>query len=122
MAERISEAEHAVMEVLWAQSPLDAQRVAERLEGVQPWSLPTIKTLLSRLVAKGVLATESVGRKFLYQPLVARGDYVTGESQRLVERLFGGKLSPLVAHLAEREQLSSDDIAELRALVERIGR
>jgi BlaI family transcriptional regulator, penicillinase repressor len=122
MSERISEAEHAVMEVLWADAPLEATRVAERLEGAQDWSLPTVKTLLSRLVAKGALATESAGRKFLYRPLVARADYVSGESQRLVERLFGGKLSPLVAHFAEHETLSEEDIAELRALVERIGR
>jgi predicted transcriptional regulator len=51
------------------------------------------------------------------QPLIERSNYVAGESQRLVDRLFGGKLSPLVAHLAEREALSADDIAEIEALI-----
>ncbi len=117
MAERISDAEHAVMEVLWHQSPLDAQTVAERLEATHRWTLATVKTLLSRLVAKQALATEADGRKFLYEPLIARTAYVAGESRRLVDRLFGGKLTPLVAQFAAQESLSADDIAEIEALL-----
>jgi BlaI family transcriptional regulator, penicillinase repressor len=117
MSERISEAEHAVMEVLWADAPLDATKVADRLAAAQGWTLTTVKTLLGRLVAKGALDTEADGRKFLYRPLMARGDYVTGESKRLVDRLFGGRLSPLVAHLAEREALSAEDISEIEKLL-----
>ncbi len=120
MAERISEAEHAVMEVLWADAPMDATSVADRLAQSQGWTLPTVKTLLSRLVSKGALDTASIGRKFLYQPAIERSDYVAGESRRLVDRLFGGKLSPLVAHLAEREALSAADIAEIEALLQEL--
>lgn len=117
MAERISDAEHAVMEVLWADAPLTANRVAERLAESQNWTLPTVKTLLSRLVSKGALATEADGRRFLYRPAMERTDYVSGESKRLVDRLFGGRLTPLVAHFAEAEQLTADDIAEIEALL-----
>ena len=69
MAERISDAEHAVMEVLWADAPLTANSVAEMLADSQSWSLPTVKTLLSRLLAKGALAAEAEGRRFLYRPI-----------------------------------------------------
>lgn len=117
MAERISDAEHAVMEVLWDAAPLDAQSIFDRLVGTQSWTLATVKTLLSRLVAKEALATEAEGRKFLYRPVIARTDYVSGESRRLVDRLFGGRLSPLVAQFAEAETLSADDIAEIEALL-----
>jgi BlaI family transcriptional regulator, penicillinase repressor len=120
MAERISDAEHAVMEILWQQAPMTATDVADRLAGSQGWTLTTIKTLLSRLLAKGALAAETEGRKFLYRPLIARTDYVAGESRRLVDRLFGGKLSPLVAHLAEQEALTADDIAEIEALLQEL--
>jgi predicted transcriptional regulator len=116
MTERISEAEWQVMEVLWAQSPLTAQDVAARLDS-SGWTLATVKTLLSRLAAKGVLATAEDGRRYLYQPLVARADVAAGESRRLVDRLFGGRPAPLVAHLAERGELSPADIAELEALI-----
>jgi BlaI family transcriptional regulator, penicillinase repressor len=117
---RISEAEYVVMEILWAESPLTANAVAERLRDSQSWSLPTVKTLLSRLLAKSALAYETQGRSFLYRPLTARADHVAGDVKRLVDRLFGGKLSPLVAHLAEQEALSPQDIAEIEALLKEL--
>lgn len=120
MSERISDAEHMVMEVLWQNAPLTATDVAERLSDSQGWTLPTVKTLLSRLLTKGALAAETEGRKFIYRPVIARTHYVSTESRRLVDRLFGGKLSPLVAHLAEQEALTADDIAEIEALLKEL--
>ena len=115
--ERISDAEHAVMEALWEKSPQTAVEVCDSVCGERGWSMPTVKTLLSRLVAKGAVSTEPDGRRFLYTPLLARDDYVGGESRRLVDRLFGGKAAPLFAHLAEAEALSDDDIAEIERLL-----
>ncbi|MDR6851158.1 putative transcriptional regulator [Sphingomonas sp. BE123] len=120
MTERISDAEHAVMEVLWDESPLTAQDVVERVAPARGWSANTVKTLLGRLLAKNVVAADEDGRRYQYRPLVARGDYVDGESRRLIDRLFGGKLTPLVAHLAERDALSAQDIAEIEALLREI--
>ncbi len=117
MTERISDAEHAVMEVLWDESPLTAQDVAERIPATRDWTANTVKTLLGRLLAKNIIGHEEDGRRYRYRPLVARGDYVAGESQRLMDRLFGGKLTPLVAHLAERDELTATDIAEIEALL-----
>lgn len=120
MAERISDAEHVVMEVLWTESPLTAQEVGERIDPVRGWSANTVKTLLGRLLGKAVIAHEADGRRYLYRPLVARDDYVSGESQRLMDRLFGGRLTPLVAHLAERDELTADDIADIEALLKEL--
>ncbi|MDQ2877631.1 MAG: BlaI/MecI/CopY family transcriptional regulator [Pseudomonadota bacterium] len=117
MAERISDAEHAVMEVLWDESPLTAQDVVERIPAGRDWSANTVKTLLGRLLAKKAITHEADGRRYLYRPLVARKDYVETESRRLMDRLFGGKLTPLVAHLAERDALTDQDIAEIEALL-----
>jgi predicted transcriptional regulator len=117
VSERISDAEHAVMEVLWDESPLTAQDVAERIPPERDWSANTVKTLLGRLLAKNIISHREDGRRYLYHPLVARGDYVEGESRRLMDRLFGGKLTPLVAHLAERDALTNEDIAEIEALL-----
>ncbi len=117
MSERISEAEHEVMEVLWRESPLGAAEVAERVDPARGWSDRTVKTMLSRLLAKGVLAYEEDGRRFLYRPTVSRDDYAARESRRLLDRMFGGRLTPLVAHLAEREVLTPRDIEEIEALL-----
>lgn len=117
MAERISDAEQAVMEVLWDEAPLTAQEVVERVDPARGWSANTVKTLLGRLLAKAAIAHEQQGRRYLYRPLVERGDYAAGESRKLIDRLFDGKLTPLVAHLAERDELSDQDIAEIEALL-----
>jgi predicted transcriptional regulator len=119
-AERISEAEHAVMEALWERSPLTAAEVCDKVCAERDWTMPTVKTLLSRLVGKNAVATEPDGRRFLYSPLIERSAYVGTESKRLVERLFGGRAAPLFAHLAEAEALSDEDIAEIEALLKEL--
>jgi BlaI family penicillinase repressor len=118
--EKISEAEHAVMEALWQQAPLTATDVADRVAEARGWSIQTVKTLLSRLLAKDIIAADQDGRRFLYRPLVARDAYVAGESRRLVDRLFGGRITPLVAHLAEQDALTPQDIAEIEALLKEL--
>jgi predicted transcriptional regulator len=118
--ERITEAELAVMEALWARSPLGATEVAEAVGQARGWGLATVKTLLSRLVAKQAVATEPDGKRFLYTPRFARSDYLGTESRRLVDRLFGGRAAPLFAHLAETEALSAQDIADIEALLKEL--
>jgi predicted transcriptional regulator len=115
--ERIGDAELAVMEVLWSDAPLTAADVAARVPEARGWSINTVKTMLSRLSAKGVVAHEEEGRRYLYRPAVAREDYAAQESGRLLDRMFGGRLTPLVAHLAERDKLSAKDIEEIEALL-----
>lgn len=117
MAERISEGEQAVMEVLWADSPLTASEVADRIPDERGWSERTVKTMLGRLLTKGALVHEQDGRRYLYRPAVERADYAMRETRKLVDRLFGGRAAPLVAHLAANEGLSQQDIAELEALL-----
>ena len=119
-SERISEADHAVMEALWDASPLSAADVCDAVCEARGWSMPTVKTLLSRLVAKGAVATEPEGRKFLYSPVLERADYVGGESRRLVDRLFGGRAAPLFAHLAENEALTEQDLSEIETLLKEL--
>lgn len=120
LAERISEAEYAVMEALWHHSPVTATEVCDEVCKRRDWSLATVKTLLSRLVTKNAVVTEPDGRRFLYSPAIARADYVGGESRRLVDRLFGGRAASLVAHLAEQEALSDDDLAEIETLLKEL--
>ena len=121
-AERITDAEHAVMEALWQRAPLTAAEVCDAVCEPRGWSLATVKTLLSRLVAKQALATEPDGKRFLYTPRIGRADYLGGESRRLVDRLFGGRAASLFAHLAEEEALSQRDIAEIETLLDELKR
>lgn len=117
MSEKISEAELVVMEALWEQSPQTASDVADRVAATRDWSAQTVKTLLSRLMGKDAIAADQDGRRFLYRPLIAREAYVAGESGRLVKRLFGGRVSPLIAQLAQQDKLTAEDIAELEDIL-----
>jgi predicted transcriptional regulator len=76
-----------------------------------------VKSLLSRLLAKQAVTPAKDGRRFLYSPAVEREPYVAAESRRFVTRLFGGKLSPLFARLAEEEALDDDDLAQIEAML-----
>lgn len=116
-SERISDAELAIMEILWQQSPLTATDISAQVSARRDWSLATVKSLLSRLVSKQAVGHHLDGRRFLYTPLVERNCYVTTESRRLVDRFFGGKMMPLFAHLAEQEKLTEHEIAEMERLL-----
>ena len=118
MKTKISQSELEVMDVLWRRPGIGASDVAQDLAETKDWSDRTIKTLLARLVEKGVLSTEKEGRRFLYTPIVSRENYAGPAARSFAKRLFGGRAAPIVAHLAEGEGLSDEDIAELEALIE----
>ncbi|KHL26195.1 CopY family transcriptional repressor [Croceibacterium mercuriale] len=120
--ERISDAEHAVMEALWTRHPLTAVEVCDHVCVQRDWTMATVKTLLARLVTKGAVATEPDGRRFLYSPLLERQTWVGGESRRLVDRLFGGSAASLFAHLAREEALDERDLNEIERLLQELRR
>ena len=118
---RLSDAELEVMEVLWgAAASLSATDIAAQVAPERRWSLATVKSLLSRLLAKQAIEPRPDGRRFLYSPALDRESYVGAESRRFVSRLYGGKLSPLIAQMAEEEALDDDDVAEIEALLKRL--
>ena len=116
----ISEAESAVMEVLWARSPLSAEDVFRSLSGSREWQEATVKTLLNRLLRKGAIRANREGRRYLYTPVLEREAWLLGESQGLLERLFDGRVAPLVSHFSKHRKLSRKDIADLRKLLEEL--
>ena len=115
---QITDAEAVVMEVLWTRSPLLAEEVIAALAERNDWAEPTIKTLLNRLLGKGAIEATKAGRRYLYAPLLRREDWLAQQSDGLIDRLFGGRIAPLVAHFSQRRKLSKKDMDELRRLVE----
>ncbi len=117
---QISEAESRVMAILWARGASTADDVVEALDNASEWQESTVKTLLNRLLKKGAIRAEAEGRRYRYHPLLQQSEWVLEESSGLLERLFGGRVAPLVAHFSEHGKLSRKDIAELRQLIEDI--
>jgi predicted transcriptional regulator len=115
----ISDAESQVMEVLWqARAALPAEDVVAALAVAHDWQEATVKTLLNRLLKKGAVSARKDGRRYLYSPVLARDQWVTTESTSLVERMFGGRIAPLVAHFGKQHKLSKQDLDELTRLIE----
>lgn len=114
---QVSDAESVVMEVLWSRSPLGSDEVVAALSARSDWAEPTIKTLLNRLLKKGAIRAEREGRRYLYSPVLTREAWVASQSEGVLDRLFGGRVAPLVAHFSERGKLSREDIEELRRLI-----
>lgn len=114
---KISGAESQIMEALWSQGPLGAEDLVREVGGAQSWGEATVKTLINRLLKKKAIASERVGGRARYRPLVSRETYVTGESQGLLDRLFGGELAPLVAHYAKHRPLSAEELERLKILI-----
>lgn len=113
----ISNAELNVMQVLWRHHPMTANDVVTALDNDKDWHEKTVKTLLNRLVSKGALGFNKDGRAYLYYPLIAEQDYQQQQSRSFVERLFAGRIAPLVAGFASQKKLKADDIAQLKQLI-----
>lgn len=113
----ISKTEFEVLEALWDQSPASASEIIERLNRKKSWHEKTVKTLLNRLVKKEAIGFTKEQRRYQYFPLIERDSYTQQESQSFVERLFSGRLSPLVAGFAKQKKLNRNDIDELKQLI-----
>jgi BlaI family penicillinase repressor len=114
----ISEAESVVLTVLWRMGAMTADAVVAALADQQDWQESTIKTLLNRLLKKGAIHARKDGRRYVYSPLITREQWLSTESEGLLDRLFGGRIAPLVAHFSKHRKLSKKDIAELKRLIE----
>ncbi|GGF65003.1 BlaI/MecI/CopY family transcriptional regulator [Alteromonas lipolytica] len=115
----ISNAEFDVLDVIWDDYPATSGEIVDRLNTKKDWHEKTVKTLLSRLVKKGVLDFEKQQRQYLYRPLIARDEYTKKETTTFVSRLFKGKVAPLVAGFANQNALSRQDVDELKALIKK---
>ncbi len=114
----ISDAEAHVMEVLWQRHPLCTDEIAQALAERQDWQLATIKTLVNRLFNKGAIQAEKDGRRYLYSPVLQRETWLSSQSLGLIDRLFQGRLTPLVAHFSAQRKLSAAELKALKQLIQ----
>jgi len=119
---KISAAESVIMEALWRESPRAAEAIGAEVAPGQGWSEGTVKTLINRLMKKSAIAAQKDGRRYLYRPLLAREAYVAAESQGLLDRLFEGRLAPLVSHFSKSRKLTPEDVEELKRLIRELER
>jgi len=119
---KISEAEWEVMRVLWNESPLTANKIVEKLTATTRWKGTTIRTLINRLVEKSVIGYEKKGREFHYYPLIAEVDCIRAESNSFLRRVYRGALTPILSAFMENNELSPEDVEELKRILRKKGR
>lgn len=116
----ISEAESVVMQVIWRTNPIATEDVIAALTHKEEWQEPTVKTLLNRLFKKGAISAQKNGRRYLYSPVLKREQWLAAESKGFLDRLFDGRVAPLVSHFSQHKKLSKKDIADLRRLIKEL--
>lgn len=119
MLPRITEAEWKVMTVFWEIGEATLREVVAALEDGGPdWKSRTVQSLIRRLVNKGALKSTKQGRDFLYSAAVDRTECEVEESRSFLGRVFEGRLVPFVSGMVENEEVSRDEIDELRRLLD----
>ena len=115
LASKISASELAVMETLWELGePAPIAPIRSRLEQSRGWDGSTVKTLLRRLCEKGAAVAEKRD-VFYYSPALSREDFQSWSTRSLIQRVYGGSAQALVASLVQADQLTPQDLEELRA-------
>ncbi|MDP4099042.1 BlaI/MecI/CopY family transcriptional regulator [Paenibacillus sp. P96] len=115
---QISEAEFEVMKVIWNHAPISTNEVIEKLVKTSTWSPKTIQTLLLRLVKKKALTYKKESRVFVYTPLIQEDEYIEHESKSFLNRFYNGTLNSMVLNFLEHDQMSKEDIDELRKILD----
>ncbi|MFM7555677.1 MAG: BlaI/MecI/CopY family transcriptional regulator [Verrucomicrobiota bacterium] len=116
---RISETEWEIMRIVWKRQPVTSSDVIVELQKADPsWRAVTAKTLLNRLVRKGALGFESIGRIYHYSAKVAESECVAAATRSFLDRVFGGSLTGMMAHYVEHRKLSRAQMSELRRILE----
>jgi BlaI family transcriptional regulator, penicillinase repressor len=115
----ITDAEWVVMRAIWDSGPLTTNQVITALESKTHWKPKTVQTLLTRLARKGALAFEKKGREYLFRAVVAAEDCEHAAARSFLGRFFGGELAPFLSRLVERENLTTEDVRELKRILDR---
>lgn len=118
---KISDAEWQVMKVLWEKWPVTANQIVEKLTAVTDWKPKTIRTLINRLCSKNAVGFDKDGRQYMYYPVLSEEECVRQETRSLMSRVRAGALKPMLAAFLEEENLTQEEIEELKNILDKKG-
>lgn len=116
----ISEAESVVMRVIWERGSLPTEEVVGALERHGKWQEATVKTLLNRLLKKGALSAQKDSRRYIYTAVLTREEWLASESHGFLDRMFGGRVAPLVSYFSQQKRLGKKDLEDLKRLIKEL--
>lgn len=116
---RLPDTEFSVMKAVWQSSaPAGTHEIMSHLPQDKKWKPQTVLTLLTRLIDKGFLESERRGKERFYTPIIREEDYLTVETEDFMNRYKGNSLTSLVRTFFTSNDVSAEDLEELRHLLE----
>lgn len=115
---KLTPSEWNVLNCLWERNPRTVMQIVGELEKTVGWHRSTTITTLHRMEAKGLIGCKPVGRGTAYVPLVDREGAETAETRSFLDRVYRGSIGMMMSAMAQRQELSGDEIAELRAILD----
>ena len=113
------ESEWTILQKVWELEPCAAPAVQETLQGEKGWAYTTVKTMMDRMVKKGLLKTEKIRNLYLYHSAVTKSQARKSEITRTLKRAFDGTFTPMMQFLIENDQLSEEEYSHLEKLIKK---
>ena len=115
--DELTEGEWAVIQAIWAKEPCAAGDVQERIGTELNWSYGTVKTMMDRMVEKGLLSTERIRNLTLYRSVITRAEAQSREVMGAIKRAFNGAMTPMMQFLLDSGELSGEQLDDLEAMI-----
>lgn len=115
--QEITPSEWELMRIVWTKGEVYSRELIDLLQQKRQWSDSTVKTLLRRLVKKGLLTTEKQDRRFLYQATIGETEAMNGSAEQLFDHLCAMKKGKTLVDLVQHVTLTQDDVAQLQAVL-----
>jgi len=113
----LTEGEWAIIRAVWDNEPCAAPTVQEVLENQKKWTYSTVKTMMDRMVTKGLLRTERIRNLILYRSAITVKQAQRSEIMRTVKRAFDGALTPMMQFMLDNNKLSQQQLSELETMI-----
>ena len=113
----LTKAEWSVMKAVWETEPCNAPAIQEKLFKLTGWTYSTVRTLMDRMVVKGVITAKKEGKMTIYKSVVTRAQAQHGELFYALKHAFNGALTPMVQCLLDSKDLNAAELAELESLI-----
>jgi len=115
----LTEGEWAIIRAVWDNEPCTAPTVQDELETQKNWTYSTVKTMMDRMVTKGLLKTKRIRNLILYRSAITKIQAQKSEIMRTVKRAFNGALTPMMQFLLDNHKLSQKQLSELEKLIKK---
>lgn len=116
--ETISDSEWKVMRVIWTLGQAHSDQIIRQLQSSNSWSESTIKTLMRRLVQKGLLQTRKDGRRFIYQATVNQTSCIDNEANHLLDKTCDMHKGQLILQMVKDSPISKSDLAAIKRVID----